>query len=170
LISQYQWSIQDDGKGRQFALATSRATGTKRSVRMHRLILEAPTDSQVDHVNGNTLDNRRSNLRLASNAENQRNKHDVENESGYRGVHRKERGGWEASISVDGHNKSLGRFPTAAEAALARDLAALDQHGEFAITNYPVEIVKRVAELEAAPFGVCGCGAEMDQHGCPHGH
>lgn len=171
LISTHKWSIQDDGRGRQFALATSRATGKKRSVRMHRLILDAPEGVQVDHANGNTLDNRRSNLRLASAGDNQRNKDEAESESGYKGVHRKERGGWEASICVDNRNQSLGRFSSAAEAALVRDIASLEHHGDFASTNYPVEVVGRVAAAEAevarlreALARACYLGEHLLQH------
>lgn len=87
---------------------------------MHREILKPPKGKHVDHVNGDTLDNRRSNLRLATHAENMRNskKLSKNNTSGYKGVaFDRSTGNWKAYISVDGKLKHLGRFSTAEAAS-----------------------------------------------------
>lgn len=110
--------------------------GRTSQVRMHRVIMDAPDDKQIDHINGDKLDNRRENLRLATNAENQRNtKRRSDNTSGYKGVWQITNGRWRARLAVDGRDIHLGYFDTAEEAAAVRDVAALKYHGEFARTN-----------------------------------
>jgi AP2 domain/HNH endonuclease len=91
----------------------------------------------VDHRNGNGLDCRRSNLRLASSRQNSRNRGmRADNTSGYKGVswHRLT-GRWIASIKVAERRLHLGLFPTAEDAALAYNVAALEHFGEFARLN-----------------------------------
>jgi hypothetical protein len=107
---------------------------------MHRLIL--PTEHQVDHINRNTLDNRRSNLRVATARQNAANrKVRSDNKSGYRGVHTLGKGPnpFQAVISINGANTHLGVFPTAQDAARAYDHAAIEHYGEFASLNFPEE-------------------------------
>lgn len=107
---------------------------------LHRLILSRILDrplldtEQVDHINLNGLDNRRCNLRLATNTENQRNKSkQVNNTSGYKGVYwRKDSNKWVAQIKVDNEVRHLGRFDTPEEAHAAYCEAAKQLHGEFA--------------------------------------
>ena len=97
--------------------------------------------SLVDHRNGNGLDNRRSNLRQATNTENARNaKRGKNNTSGFKGVtsHLAPRGlRWRARITVDRTTIHLGVFDTAEAAARAYDTAALERFGEFAHLNFP---------------------------------
>lgn len=105
---------------------------------MHRLILNAPEGSQVDHINGNKLDNRRSNLRLATASQNRANKGKiVNNTSGYKGVSLSGKK-WAADIAMNKVKVRLGRFDTPEEAAKAYDQAARELHGEFARPNFPV--------------------------------
>jgi hypothetical protein len=77
---------------------------------------------QVDHRNGNPLDNRRDNLRLLSASDNSRNQKDrTDNTSGFKGVHYdRAREKWLAFIKTDGKMKHLGRFKTIEEAKTAR--------------------------------------------------
>lgn len=89
---------------------------------------------QVDHVNGNRLDNRRSNLRPATCAQNARNRA-AANRWGLKGVSRRSNGKWQARITVDGYTRSLGHFGTASEAADAYARAAAELHGEYARTR-----------------------------------
>jgi hypothetical protein len=115
------------------------ATGVinKNFVTMHRLILNAPKDMYVDHINHNTLDNRKENLRLATLSENQYNrKRCKRNTSGYKGVswsklHNK----WRARICITKERLHLGLFDTAEEAYKIYCAAAEKYHGEFAYTQ-----------------------------------
>jgi hypothetical protein len=89
---------------------------------------------EIDHINGDKSDNRFSNLRQASSAENSRNvKRHVDNASGFKGIcFHKYSGRWMARIKTDGKCKSLGYFGTPEEAHTAYRDAALKLHREFA--------------------------------------
>ena len=108
---------------------------------LHRFLLSAPIDVEVDHVNGNTLDNRRSNLRLCTRSENARNSRGLLVVNGkpassvYKGVSLCH-GKYVARIVMDGKEKHLGRFTSPLAAALAYDRAARKHHREFARTNF----------------------------------
>jgi hypothetical protein len=96
---------------------------------MHRVILQAPKGVDVDHINGNGFDNRRSqnlcNQRPQSNCTSQ-----------YRGVWWDNRSNrWVATITVNRKTKWVGAFSDELEAARAWDEAARDLHGEFARLN-----------------------------------
>jgi hypothetical protein len=83
---------------------------------MHRYILDVKDDMQVDHINGNPLDNRKENLRLVNNRQNGQNRHHVKT-SKYPGVSRKKnRKSWIAQIQINGKIKYLGSFKTEIEA------------------------------------------------------
>lgn len=119
------------------------AQGRPITIYMHRLILNAAPDQQVDHINHDTLDNRRCNLRLATKTQNRQNqtKHRLyqgrATSSQYKGVSwcnfRKK---WTASITKDRIRKWLGAFTDEIEAARAYDSAAREHFGEFAHTNF----------------------------------
>ena len=105
--------------------------------KMHRLILGV-TDPKisVDHINGNTYDNRRKNLRLSNNQTNHANqKCRRDNASGFKGV-KKEGKKYIARIGPGGCYR-IGSYPTAEEAARAYDTEAIRLYGEFAKTNFP---------------------------------
>ena len=109
-----------------------------RTFRMHRVIVDAPSGAHVDHINGNGLDNRRSNLRLCTCAENQHNQHARRGgASRFKGVsrHPKDPQRWRAYIRDRGRQLHLGFFCTEADAALAYDAAARRLWGEFAHAN-----------------------------------
>lgn len=94
-------------------------------VEMHRFIVNCPKDKYVDHINHNTLDNRKENLRICSNADNIRNgRIRVNNTSGVNGVYfDKSRKKWIASIKVNYKKINLGRFNNIEEAKKARKKA-----------------------------------------------
>lgn len=122
-------------------------------VRMHRLLLGASPSQEVDHVNGNKLDNRKSNLRFCSHAENGRNRGpNLNSRSGIKGVTWcKSTGSWSAEISKLGKKARLGRFSCPLEAADAYDQAALGLFGEFAWLNNLTELTpEHLIRLEAA--------------------
>ncbi len=119
--------------------------GKSKTERLHRIILSRMLGrtlvrgEQVDHINQQTLDNRRSNLRLATNAQNQQNQSlSKNNKSGYKGVYRNPKGRWIAQIRENGKSRYLGSFVSPLEAAHAYDTAALRLFGEFAFLNFPL--------------------------------
>lgn len=103
----------------------------------HRLAIGAPPGREVDHVNGDTLDNRRSNLRLCTSTENKRNQTASRSTpSGYKGVSLSHKSKpWRANITVCGRQYLLGNFETKEEAARAYNDAARIVFGPFARLN-----------------------------------
>ena len=106
---------------------------------MHRLIAGAARGQSVDHVDMNKLNNTKSNLRLATKAQNAYNVGTrSDNKSGYKGVSfDSSRGLWFAQIKFGPHQKKLGRFKTKDAAARVYDAWAREAHGEFARLNLP---------------------------------
>ena len=101
---------------------------------LHRIIMDAPDDKMVDHINGNPRDNRRENLRLCNRAENGRNAGKKSNNtSGFKGVCWYKRDNkWRAAIQVDdGKSKFLGYFDDPETAYQSYCRAATKYHGEF---------------------------------------
>jgi hypothetical protein len=121
---------------KQYARSSVRTETGSRIIYLHRLILGAEKGQVVDHINGDSMDNRRSNLRFASPSLNAVNKNTVGGVSGYRGVQRNNRGKkWRARLYVDQKALILGSYETPEEAALAYNEAALAAFGEFARLN-----------------------------------
>ena len=109
--------------------------------KMHRVILDAPAGIQVDHINGDGLDNRRCNLRLATRSQNGSNRRSkLGSSSSYLGVSLRRNGTWRAQIAKHGKTVWLGAFKLEEDAARAYDEAAKAMHGEFARLNFPDEI------------------------------
>jgi hypothetical protein len=105
---------------------------------MHKMIMRAGKGQIVDHINHDTLDNRKCNLRYASKAQNQQNQIiKITNSTGYKGVWlHKKTGRYIAQIGISpSRSKKLGRFDTPEEAAKAYNKAALEHFGEFAVLN-----------------------------------
>lgn len=124
------------GKTNQHVITTDRL---HRTHYLHRVLMN-PGNLMVDHINGDGLDNRRVNLRLATNAENQRNRRLNRNStSGFKGVTASGNvlNPWAAHIRHVGRRHHLGLFPTREEAARAYDEAARRLFGAFALPNFP---------------------------------
>ncbi|MGA2171887.1 MAG: AP2 domain-containing protein [Sedimentisphaerales bacterium] len=114
-------------------------TGRLNTILMHKEILASPPGLLVDHRNTNSLDNRRSNLRLATHSQNSCNsRRDKSNTySRYRGVSfSKRKQKWFAAIRANGKKIWLGYFKTEIDAARAYDVAARKYHKEFARLNF----------------------------------
>lgn len=107
-------------------------------VYLHQFIVDAPNGVEVDHRDGDGLNCRRSNIRIATRGQNARNMVRPVGASGYRGVTKPYgRKKWPAQIVMDGRALRIGYFPTAEEAAKAHDDAARKLHGAFAVLNFP---------------------------------
>lgn len=139
-LAQFKWTLRKN-RGCAYAYRTAYRGGTRRTVLMHRQIIGVPRGVEVDHVNGDGLDNRRSNLRPANRSQNCYNMRRRRNRSGYKGVrfhsttHRAKP--WYATIKACGEQTFLGYFSTAEDAARAYDEAAIKIHGRFARLNFP---------------------------------
>ena len=107
-------------------------------IRMHRLIMNAPKHVQVDHIYQDRFDHRKSELRLSTQRQNNANVR-TRAVSGYKGVVKDPScNRWKALISVKGKMVHLGNFETKEQAAIVYDLWAVDIHGPFAKTNFPI--------------------------------
>lgn len=105
---------------------------------LHRAIMKPERYELIDHINCNGLDNRRSNLRPATVSQNCVNRKSIKrSKSGYIGV-KETPTSWAASLNRGCGTLHLGCFSTAEEAAIARDISAIRQYGDFAILNFPV--------------------------------
>lgn len=133
LIERFSWHAAP-GTRTVYARSFVWRNGRKKGIRLHRVIMNAPDDMEVDHINGDGLDNRRCNLRLAKHAENMRNRRmPASNTSGFKGVswHTRSRK-WKAQICIGGRPTSLGLFTTPEAAHAAYVEAAVAFYGEFA--------------------------------------
>ena len=113
----------------------SRKEGWQKTIYMHQQIMNVNSD--IDHINGDGLDNRRENLRIATHAENLRNRPaPISNTSGYKGVSwDKSRNKWLVSITVNYKKIHLGRYIDIKEAAKAYNNAVLKYFGDFGRLN-----------------------------------
>lgn len=126
-----------DGMTTLYAYCRITENGRRRHLLLYREITKAPKGTHVDHINHDTLDNRRSNLRVCSVSENCMNQKEARsNKSGYKGVcWKKDRSKWASQICVNRRVMCLGYFSDPECAARAYDEAAIMHFGEFALTN-----------------------------------
>lgn len=126
LVNRWKWSYDPTGYARR--------NERGRKVYLHRQLMGEPIDLEVDHINGDKLDNRRRNLRVCTSAENKRNTGIRRtNTSGYKGVTwQKNRQKWKAQIQYEGVNRHLGLFINKEDAARAYASAAESLFGDFA--------------------------------------
>lgn len=144
-LSRYSWRVKIKGHG-SWLRQTYAITGngqTSPVLLMHRMVLRAPSDMTVDHIDGNGLNNRRSNLRLATQQQQgmNRRKSAVHNgrapSSQFKGVSfDRRRGLWRVRIKRDRRLRELGRFARERDAALAYDQAAKELFGTMARLNF----------------------------------
>lgn len=134
-LMQWKWYAHRRHDG-EFIAKTRSGKG---KILMHRLIVNTPSDMQTDHIDGDTLNNRRSNLRICTNTQNSANRQKPQGAiSQYKGIYRVGNR-WKAVISPANKHICLGYFSTDIEAAKAYDKAAKQIYGEFARLNFPQE-------------------------------
>ena len=138
-LSKWKWRASKSTHTKSYYAVRmpKRLLGKRAVVLMHREIMRAKNGENVDHINHDTLNNLRENLRICTRSQNMMNqrKH-ANNASGYKGV-TKHGSGWKARIVINGRLRHIKTWPTPELAALAYDKAAKENYGEFANLNFP---------------------------------
>lgn len=131
------------------------AHGSKHKRLVHRVIYARhhglADEEELDHEDGNSLNNQKRNLRIASSSQNNHNRRKfTANESRYRGVRSRKRkgGGWYANIKKDLRSIRIGAFEIERDAAIAYDIAAKRLFGAFALLNVPEATEAEIARVE----------------------
>lgn len=134
-LNQWKWHLSSNGYPTRGEWNKKRKQNKLK--RLHRELLNPPKNRSIDHINGNTLDNRKSNLRICKHRENLRNQKKQRNRtSKYKGVSfYKNYERWEAYICTHKKKHRLGYFDNELEAAKAYNQAALDHFGKYARLN-----------------------------------
>jgi hypothetical protein len=137
-INQWSWNYSPSRHRRTgYAVRGMTVDGKYKNIKMHREVLRPADNMEVDHVDGNGLDNRRANLREATRSQNQQSKGKPRNNTtGYKGIYYSEnKGKWRAQIGYGGKGHKLGWYKTIEGAAKAYNRAAIKYHKEFAVLN-----------------------------------
>lgn len=137
-LSLHKWRAHYNGAN-VYAQAWIKIEGKWKTISLHSMLLPPNPGWEVDHINRNSLDNRRSNLRYLLHKHNTHNRRiPSNNTSGYYGVSwNGATNKWQAQITAEGKNHYLGVFVDKIEAAKAYDKCAREVHGEFATLNFP---------------------------------
>lgn len=136
-LSGYKWRARPRGRNTYVCTMTR-----GRLVYLHRLIMAARKGCVVDHIDGNGLNNRRSNLRVCTQRQNQANMGPRGGTSRFVGVYR-QGNKWGAQIACRGKRYWIGSYDDEVAAAKARDRKAFELHGEFAYLNFPEDFADR---------------------------
>ena len=137
LVSRHKWHATRKAGGDIYYAARCVRIGKYKQtkIRMHRFIVNAQDGVQVDHENGDGLDNRRSNLRITTNQQNQHNRSANKGKK-FKGVIVDKRS-YRARIYLHGEAFYMGPFASEDAAAKAYDAMAVEMFGPFARTNFP---------------------------------
>ena len=142
-LSQWKWCVTKVNKGKSdlyYAIrATKKEDGKQTTILMHRAILGLSFgESGVDHIDGNSLNNTKANLRLSTQSQNIANGRKRSGSSQYKGVNwQKIPQKWRAGIRLQYKSYHLGLFANEIEAAYAYDVKAKEFFGEYANLNFP---------------------------------
>lgn len=140
LISQYKWHAYEH-RNTYYVSTNVKTNGKWTTVGMPTIIMKAKDRKQLDHKNGNGLDNRKENLRYCSSSQNSQNRHGGFGTSPFKGVHwHKPIGKWCSRIGYEGSRIILGYFASEEDAARAYDSKAKELFGEFANLNFKEEV------------------------------
>jgi hypothetical protein len=145
LVSQFKWHANTNNEGLKTLMYAIRNVkgdkGNWTGMLMHRQIMGADDPRHIDHINGNGLDNRRSNLRFVECWQNAANMSKTSRPctSAFKGVTREAKAKkWLARIRVRGTLIRIGTFNNELSAALAYDAAAVAHFGQYAKPNFPL--------------------------------
>jgi hypothetical protein len=133
LLNKFNWHIDSHG----YAARNGYVRGRRTKILMHRVLLNIPKHLAVDHINGDRADNRKCNLRICDNRENQGNRRKRQHaSSAYKGVswHSSSQK-WQVRISDNKKRTHVGVYNSETEAALAYNNVAVKVFGEFALLN-----------------------------------
>lgn len=141
-IARHKWCFCNG-----YAMRAESSHGKRRYLYMHREILSAPPGLEVDHINGDKLDNRRTNLRLCTPSQNKANRPGLPGAtSRYKGViYSKQHDAWRAEFG----GRYIGLYDLERDAALAYSAAALERFGEFARIDFDPAVVPPLEEMLA---------------------
>lgn len=131
IVKDYQWHIENSRKNLQYGQSFTKGTLPTKTIRIHRLLM--PNSLQIDHINHNGLDNRKCNLRICNNQENNCNKNFLRNpKSGYTGIRYNEKAdSYYVRITVHKKEISLGHYKSLEEALEARRQGEMTYFGKF---------------------------------------
>lgn len=129
----FNWSVLSSGKKKYLYKGVCKKGEKTKTVLLHRLIMNAPKGMEVDHINGNGLDNRKSNLRLCDKSQNGINRGPNKNGK-LKGI-TKINNRWMARVNYYNKNIYIGLFKTPIDAAKAYNKKAKELFGEFAYMN-----------------------------------
>lgn len=139
-LNQYTWHVMKTKFNKLYARRWSCSGKSKKAILMHREILNAPNNMQVDHINNDSLDNRRDNLRICTRQQNTQNRKSKVTK--YKGVSFNRVNGKYHSQIVEPRTKKrlhLGDYDTPEQSARVYDGFAKKLHGEFACLNFPLD-------------------------------
>lgn len=138
-LSQFKWqATKASAKHVWYAGSNFKTEEGSRWLRMHRLIMKATRGQDVDHIDGNGLNNTKANLRVCRHQDNMRNRRPMIGRNQFKGVYFEKDGRqqpWRAHIKCDGKQRRIGRFSSAEDAATAYNFVAWEFFGEFARFN-----------------------------------
>ncbi|MCO4274248.1 HNH endonuclease [Pseudarthrobacter sp. HLT3-5] len=135
-VASYKWHVGTNGYVQRYKyVGQKNGRSNYTPLLLHRHIMSATPGTEIDHANGDPLDNRRSNLRFCSRQQNIRNR-TVANKTGYKGIYwRKQSQEYVARLTIDGRSLHTGMSNDPEAAALMYDVAAIQLFDEFAQLN-----------------------------------
>ena len=150
LLSKHKWHAKIRTRS-SYARRTAYPYGRRNpiTIMMHRVILGTARGEEVDHINGDGLDNRRYNLRVGTHQQNMCNQRKTRGTSRFKGV-RWHNNQWTAQIKHKGRQRYLGGYQRETDAACAYDNAAIELFGECARLNSPIDFLH--AEVRVVPM------------------
>ncbi len=133
-INQWKWQLSSKGYAHK---NKPKLYGKRGKLLLHHIVMKPPSGMVIDHINGNTLDNRKSNLRICTISQNLRNKKiGKNNTTGYKGIYwNKKNLKWQTNIGVNGKSIHIGVYQNKIDAARAYNKASVKYFGEFARLN-----------------------------------